>query len=295
MKDGRVREPVLDVLARDVVEERQRIVHERVLRDERRRLGVDQRRHGQRNDVAAVVADDVGIDLLGVDRLPAAPITGPSPAARRSRGPVVERRLLAARAARLRGGRLHPVAGAAEDRPERGAGEEQRADEQQQDPEDGRAGRAEREPDAPAEHLAEIAALVAAERDHQPEHEHGEPRPERAHVDERAPRHHQAAEHDEQDGKPPRRAADDAVEPVGESPADVAAVPAEVDDAGEERAERDEAQSPELRMLKAARLLRRGPALLDPAGSLGAQLAGALLARHAALFARRTADPPSLP
>ena len=161
VQDGRVREPVLDVLARDVVEERQRVVDERVLRDERRRLGVDERRHGQRNDVAGVVADDVGIDLLGVDRLPAARGSGGD---RRSGGPVVERRLPAARAARLRSRRLHPVAGAAEDRAERRAREQERADEQQQDPEDGRAGRAERQ---------RRPRLRASDRDSRPGHGRG--------------------------------------------------------------------------------------------------------------------------
>ena len=58
---------------------------------------------------------------------------------------------------------------AAQDRPERGAGKKERADDEQERAEDGRAGGADRDADGAAEHLPEIAALVAPEREHQPE------------------------------------------------------------------------------------------------------------------------------
>jgi hypothetical protein len=65
-----------------------------------------------------------------------------------------------------------------------------------------------------------VAALVAAERDHQPAGEHAETQPERAHVDERAARDHQAADGDEGDGHHPGGAADEGIEPVDEGAAD---------------------------------------------------------------------------
>ena len=80
-----------------------------------------------------------------------------------------------------------------------------------------------------------------------------------------------------------------AMDKIRERTADVAAVPAGVDDAAEEDSECDEAEPPELGMVQAARPGGR-PALLDPARSPGAQLALALLARHAGGF-RRAAAP----
>ena len=78
-----------------------------------------------------------------------------------------------------------------------------------------------------------------------------EPDAERPDVDERAPRDHQPAERDEGDRHDPRGAADQGVEAVGERAADVAAVPADVEDAAEEEPERDEAEAPELGVLQA--------------------------------------------
>ncbi len=81
---------------------------------------------------------------------------------------------------------------------ERRAGEEQRADEEQEHTEDGRPGDADRDPDGAAEHLAEVAALIAAESDHEPEREDDEAGAEGADVDERAARDHEGAERDEE-------------------------------------------------------------------------------------------------
>src|SRR5947209_1143994 len=129
---------------------------------------------------------------------------------------------------------------APQDRAERRAREQEPAHEQEQRTEDRRAGRSDRDADRPAEHLAEIAALVAAERDHQSGREHPETQPEGADVDEGASGDHQAAYGDEGDGHPPGGAADDRSETVDEWAADIAAVPADVEDAAEEEAEREE-------------------------------------------------------
>ena len=162
---------------------------------------------------------------------------------------------------------------AAEDRAERRAGEQERADEEEQDAEDRRAGDADRDADGAAEHLADVAAVVLAERDHQPEAEHDEAGAERADVDERAARDHEAAERDEQHRQHPGGAADERVEAVHERAADPAAVPAGVADAAEEDAERDEPEPPELGAVEGLRPRRLGAA---PPRPPGAQLALAL-------------------
>src|SRR5581483_11874147 len=166
------------------------------------------------------------------------------------------------------------------DRAERRAGQEERADDEQQDAEDRRPRRADRHPDEAAEHLAEIAALVAAEAEHQAERGDDEPGPEGPDVDERAAKDHQAAQHDEGHGDDPRRRADQRVEAVGERAADIAAVPARIDDAAEEDTECDEPEAPELGMFEGARAAARGSPLLHAGRRLRAQLALALLARH---------------
>src|SRR4029079_9720456 len=74
-------------------------------------------------------------------------------------------------------------------------------------------------------------------------------------------------------------AADQRVKAVGERAADVAPVPAEVDDAREEGAERDEAEPPELRV----------PELRPP--ELQACLSPPLCARHAPWFVGARANP----
>src|SRR5205814_9889393 len=62
------------------------------------------------------------------------------------------------------------------------------------------------------------------------------------------------------------------VEPVPEPAADVAAVPAEVQDGAEEEAERDGAEAPELGVLIARAGAALRPRLLDAARELTAQL-----------------------
>src|SRR5205823_2512926 len=135
-------------------------------------------------------------------------------------------------------------------------------------------------------HLAEVSALVAAERDHQADDEDGEARAEGPDVDERAAPDHQAADRNEEDRQDPRGAADQRVEAVRERAPDVAAVPAEVDDAPEKGAQRDEPEPPELGMVEAP------PRRLLLLPRLRAQPARALGARHATLFARGCRAPP---
>src|SRR4051794_4000582 len=140
---------------------------------------------------------------------------------------------------------------AAEDRSERGSREQQRADEHQEDAEEQRAGGTDRDPDSTAQQLSDVAALVLAERDHEAAAEHGHPGAERPDVDERAARHDQRAEHGECDRHDVVRVPDQPVEAVAQPAADVAAVPAEVEDGPEEEAERDRSEPPELRVLGA--------------------------------------------
>ena len=133
--------------------------------------------------------------------------------------------------------------------------------------------------------------MVAAERRHQPEGDDDDAGAERPDVDERALADGQGAEHDERDRHRVRGGADHRVEPVCEPAADVAAVPAEVENAAEEEPERDRRQPPELGVLLArARLLRRPP-LLDATRELRTQLRLPLAGRHAPVFARRTRVP----
>ena len=81
---------------------------------------------------------------------------------------------------------------------ERRARKEQRTDEEQERAQDRRSRDADRDPDGAAEHLPEVAALIAAEGDHEPEGEDDETGAEGAHVDERAARDHEGAERDEE-------------------------------------------------------------------------------------------------
>ena len=91
------------------------------------------------------------------------------------------------------------VARAAEDRAQARARQEEHAGDREEDAEDRRAGRAEPERDERLEAVADEAAVRGAERQHQPGQRNGEPELERPNVDERALRHHQRPERDEDD------------------------------------------------------------------------------------------------
>src|SRR5262249_32707770 len=113
------------------------------------------------------------------------------------------------------------------------------------------------------------------------------PGPERPHVDELAPAHHQGADDEADDRRHVRRAADDGAESVRDPAADRAAVPAEVEDGGEEQAERDEREPHQLVVLAALR--RPFALLLDPRGQARTKRALLLPARHGAHLRRGSA------
>ena len=114
------------------------------------------------------LGDDVRVVADGVDRRRLR-LAGQAP----SPSITAQRRCCSAgvRATRLARAWWTRVAGAAHDRAERGAGEEERAREQRERAEDRDAGAAEREPDAAAEHRARRSRRGRAEREHQAEDE----------------------------------------------------------------------------------------------------------------------------
>ena len=106
---------------------------------------------------------------------------------------------------------MQGVPGAAKDRAERRAREQERAAEDEDGAEEQRACRADRNADRSAQRLAGVPALILPERDHQPGRENGESDAERPDIDERAAHDHQPAEHDERDRQRVRRHADHAL------------------------------------------------------------------------------------
>src|ERR671931_173181 len=195
------------------------------------------------------------------------------------------RRLPLERASR---GLVHHAAGPTYDRARRGARYEERAREEREDSHDRDAGAPEREPEPPAENGAEVAALVPAEREHQSKRDHDQPGAERPDVDEVAPRHHQRADDRQGRRQAERGGTDQFVQAVRDPTADVAAVPAGPEDRSEEDAQRDEAESDQLGMLVAARLVVSLRALLDALGHARLERASLATARHARLLRRRT-------
>ena len=152
------------------------------------------------------------------------------------------------------------VAGAAEDRAQAGARQEQEAGDRQEDAEDRRAGRAEPECDQRLEAVADETAVRRAERQQQARERDRQAELERPNVDEGALRDDQAAERDEDHRCQVRGCAERAPCEL----ADRAAAEAEPEDGGEEHAERGEAEADQLRMLMGMRELdplprRRGP------------------------------------
>ena len=170
-----------------------------------------------------VLADDVREVVDGVDRrlgcaqrdhrLPAAGASGsrPSPGA-----PAVRA--------------THRVPGAADERAGRRAGQQERADDECEHADDRRPGRPEQRAEELLRARTEHAAVRGAERGQQPERRHDQAGPERADVDERAARDHQAADGDERDGRDVGSGADHRREAVGDPAADHASAPAEVED-----------------------------------------------------------------
>ena len=222
VQDGAIRQDVLGVL-RDVgdVEERRRILVERLRLDEQRLLF-----------------------LLGADHV-------------RKRVHCVERRRrrsdlrLLCRRRRSRSPPAccgaHGVMRAAHDRARRRAGEQQRADDQREDSEDRRAGTEQRAKPT-AEDPAEEAAVRGAEGRQQAERENGETDAKRAEVHELAARDHERADADESERDEVGGRSDEAVDGIGQRAADNAAVPAAVEDDPEEEPGRDEPEAVELRV-----------------------------------------------
>ena len=132
----------------------------------------------------------------------------------------------------------HGAARPPDDRPQRGAGEEQQPADCEQDAERRCAGGADTRRDTSLELLPDHAAVAATEGEHQAEQRRGEAQPERPHLDERAPRHDQRSERDQHDRRDVGRPADR----HGGVP-DRAAAQAEPQHAGEEDPEGGETRA----------------------------------------------------
>ena len=153
-------------------------------------------------------------------------------------------------------------------------------------------------PDQPAEErfqsIAEISAVCGPEDEGEREGDQDQPRPERPEARQVAVRDHQPPDGDARDRQCVRGAADQGDEAVADRLADVAAVPADVEDGEHEQAEEEQAQADQLGMMMRPDLPPRRP-LPDTGRHLRAYLAGTLLARHARDFDARPADPFSAP
>ena len=172
------------------------------------------RRRFPGRDHVRVVVDDVHGRLgrrgehrarLGLDPLTLEPLPGSTP-----------------RSAEL-------VPGVAEQRPRRGAGEDERAGEQGGEADEERACATEEGCDRPTEGVADEAAVARPEHRHQADERHREPDPEGSHVDERASAEHQAADRDEDHGNRVRSAAEQVAQARLHLLADDPARPAEVE------------------------------------------------------------------
>src|SRR5581483_2336403 len=201
---------------------------------------VERRRHEPRDRVG----DEVGVVLRDVDRrrrlVAALPADRPGVRSGRDGGLAVARLVplvgtaLAAVPRPRDGDAAHDVSGAADERAERGAGQEEDAGDRQQDAEDRAAGMADAEADDALEPGPEQPSVRAPEREQQPEQPDREPEPERAHVDELAAGDYEGADRDERERQHVRGPADRG----GGGVADGAAREPEPEDAGEEDAER---------------------------------------------------------
>jgi hypothetical protein len=168
-------------------------------------------------------------------------------------------------------------------RAERRTGEQDGPDRDRRRAEDGGAGASEQVAAPRLEAPSHVAAVVVAERQQQAGERHRQPRPERPHVDERAARDHEDAHRGQDERRRVGGGPEGVPEAAGYRPADHSAVPAGVEDAPEEDAERGEPEPDQLGMVVAARPAPLA-ARLHTLGQLRAQLPLALLARHAAEF-----------
>ena len=184
------------------------------------------------------------------------------------------------------------VAGAAEDRAEARAGQEQDARDRQEDAEDRGAGRAEPQRNERLEPVADEAAVGGAEGQHQAGERNRQSELERPHVDERALRHHQGAERDENDRREVGGSADRALREICDRPA----AEAEPEHGREEHPDRGEAEADQLGMLVGVRergfpRRLRTVRFLTRLGVFGEALWGRLLRAMEAHFALRLISP----
>jgi hypothetical protein len=226
---------------------RQLVLHVRLGADDveqRRLVGVLRRRGLDEERRRVVFADDVGIVVHRVDRRLVR--------SDRDHGRRTSERLCRQRTAGAAVGTLDGVPRAPDECARGRAGQKQRADHQREDADDQRPGRADEQAEELLEPTAEGAPVRRAESGQQSERGDDQPGPKRAHVDERAPRHHQRADDDERDGSDVGGRADRADEAVRDRAADHPPAPAEVEDRGEEEAERQQPEADELVVLLAA-------------------------------------------
>ena len=118
--------------------------------------------------------------------------------------------------------------------------------------------------------------MVLAEREHEADQGDGEPEPEGAHVDQRALRHHQHADRDEEERCQVGGRADEALHRVGRR----AAAQPEPENGRQEDAEPGQPQPDQLGVVVRLRLLRLPAALLDAGRRSRGRLVGPLLAHH---------------
>ena len=149
-------------------------------------------------------------------------------------------------------------------------------------------GRADRPAEQRFETLAEVAAVCAPEHERQREGDQREPGAKRGEARQVAARDHQRADRRACDRQDVRGTADQRDQTVADRLADVAAVPARVEDRSHEQAEGGQPEADQLRVMVPLRLARP---FLDPRRRLGAYLAGTLPARHARHFAAARATP----
>ncbi len=175
-------------------------------------------------------------------------------------------------------GAAHGVPGAAQQGAGGRPGEEQHAGQEQSGADDDRAGLPHDPGEAAAEERADGAALVASERDHQPDAGDHEAGAERLEVDERAADEHQPAHADEHERQHVGGAADRVLQPLRDLRADDAPVPAEPEHGREEEADRGHPEPPQLGMVVRSGLLRRplpdAGRRARPQGPLGGLLPG---------------------
>ena len=183
------------------------------------------------------------------------------------------------------------VVRAAQQRADRGAREQQDARDRRGHAQEDAAGAADEAADQRVEALPD-QPRARSEHEEEAEHDDRAPGAERPHVEQLRPRDEQAAERAEGDRQQVAEVADHAVEPVDDLLARRAAVPAEVEQRGQEEPGREQEEPDQLGTVVAARALLALGAALDPRRLARAQ--GSLLggtASHRGASSTRRARP----